>query len=234
MPSPDKKFSGLIGVPAPLPDDDEPPEATPPHPGPTAIEPEEFARPRGLIEGSGRRGEAREFARPRRPRRQRSRISAHEAVINARISSRREPQAWVRYTTQLPDNLCARLARRLVRDREASGDLQLGLQHYLNVAFSRAPQSPLEDWFPPEDREEMAAWVPPEEVQWALEWRVRGRTGRRLTRTGSQLHEDVALAMNQLAGRLKIPLPQRVWVWEVQAEALARLLNELDADQPGG
>lgn len=221
MPSRDDRFSGLIGVPKPLPDDDEP-EA-----------PAALRRPQGLAEGSGRRGEAREFARPPRARRLRSRVSAHEAVISARISSRREPQAWVRYTTQLPGTLSARLARRLVRDREASGDLQLGLLHYLNAAFARIPQSPLEAWLAPEDPDPLATWVPPEEVPWGLAWRERGIAGRKLTRAGSQLHEDVARAMNQLAGRLELPLPQRVWTWEVQAEALARLLDELDGESGG-
>lgn len=215
MPPRDNKFRGLIGVPRPLPDD-EAPESTPLRPVAAAIEPKEFARP----------------VQPPRSRRSRSRVSAREAVIAARNSSRHEPQAWVRYTTQLPDTLSARLVRRLVRDRDASGDLQLGLLHYLNVAFARIPQSPLEDWFPPEDPEELAAWVPPEAAQWALAWRVRGDASRKPTRAGSQLHEDVALAMHQLSERLKL-IPG-IWAWEVQAEALARVLDELDADQAGG
>jgi hypothetical protein len=157
--------------------------------------------------------EPQEFARPIQspvpPRRPPARISARTAVALARESSRREPKGWVPYTTQLPDALDTRLLRRLAADQVATKDFQLGQLHYLNAAFGRVPGNP-----------EGAARL-------AVAWRDRKVEYGEMIRSGSSLQQAVALAMRQLRTPLKL-LPQRVWVWEVQAEALARLLDELD------
>ena len=215
MPQRDSKFRGLIGVPQPLPDDDEE------GPGagfdliPTTTAPQRSASAR------------------RHPSR-RGRADPRAAITWARQSSKREPRAWPDYTAQVPDVLSARLARRLVLDEETRGDprFPLGILHYLSAAYGTIPLAPLEAWFPPQDPLELAGWQPPEAARWALAWRARSIGHRRLVRSGSALHQDVARAMHELPRRLKL-LPDPVLAWEVQAEALARLLDALDAEKGG-
>lgn len=197
-------------------------DATRPAPPPTATDRSQgrgsVAKITGDIEGGFELSPA-----PPRPRaRSRPGTGARAAVAAARLSSRREPRAWPAFTAQVPDTLSARLALRLARDQEASGDFRLGLLHYLNAAYAAIPQAPLEAWIAPGD--------PPEAVLLALAWRERGSAHRRLIRSGSSLHQDVARAMHELVRRLKL-LPDPVLAWEVQAEALTRLLDELDAEQ---
>ena len=154
-------------------------------------------------------------------------------MARARASSRREPRAWTAFTPQLPDALSARLVLRLARDQEATGDFQLGLLHYLNAAYAAIPPlPPPEDWIPPADPEERENWRPPEAVRWALAWRDRGIAHCKMVTSGSKLHEDVARVMHKLPGRLGL-LRDPVLTWEVQAEALARLLDQLDAADAG-
>jgi hypothetical protein len=147
---------------------------------------------------------------PRQARKPGQRISAREAVLAARASSRREPRAWVPHSVQVPDALYARLLERIVADQETADDFQLGQLHYFSAAFAMIPSSP-----------EAAA-------EWAAAWRARGMEYRSMVKRGSSVRREAERAMRQLATRLKM-LPVRAWLWEVEAEALARLLDQLDA-----
>jgi hypothetical protein len=151
-------------------------------------------------------------------------------VATARDSSRYEPQAWEQFTTQLPSGLRRRLLQRLAQDQADSGDYQLGLLHYLNAAYASIPHSPAADWLEPDDLGVLKKWTPPPAVRMALAWRHRAAGSQKLVKSGSQLQGDVARSVREL-GTLSKLLPFRVWSWEILAEALARLLDELDAEQ---
>lgn len=181
-------------------------------------------------------GRAREVSAPPKPApavppRARTRSkSARQAVTAARDSSRYEPQAWEQFTTMLPSGLRRRLLHRLAQDQADSGDYRLGLLHYLNAAYASIPHSPAADWIAPDDLADLKQWTPPSAVRLALAWRRRTAGPQKPIKSGSQLQGDVARSVREL-GTLSKLLPYRVWAWEILAEALARLLDELDADQ---
>jgi len=127
------------------------------------------------------------------------------ACDDAKMSRR-----WVMYSVKMPDPLRARLTGLMLEHREATGDYRLALNHYQNVAFAQIPA----------DVREAAAWG----VMWRdqQELRLTDAPG-----SGTKLHGDVVESMRQLGGRLRT-LESRVWLWEIQAAAIERLLSQLD------
>lgn len=147
-------------------------------------------------------------------RRSRHRESAREAVIRSGNSARNESRSWVPFKPYLPGGLTARMLRRLAADQAASDKpTHLSGHHYLNAALERVPA----------DAGAAAKWA----LAWRAreEWEVPGPGPV----PGSKAHAEVARAMHLLRTALR-GLEQPVRLWEVQAEALARLLDELDAE----
>ena len=175
-------------------------------------------RPEGLIEGSGRAGEPRGLpSSPRRPGPATSPVPATytsprdglEPVRRARDSVRDDPRSWEAFATKLPRALVQRLNSQLAADQAATGDYGLAIGHYLEAAFSAIPSSV----------DKAAAW--------GFAWRKRQDGPAGSEPVGSRLRRDTALAMHLLPARLRT-LERRPKVWEIQAEALARLLDGLD------
>lgn len=133
------------------------------------------------------------------------------AVQAARDSAREDPRAWQSFSVRLPAVLVQRLSERLAADQLVTHDFTLALSHYLEAALAAVPS----------DLDRAAGW--------GFAWRKRS-AGQRAgsTPTGSRLHKDTALAMHLLPGRLRT-LGKRPNAWEIMAEALARLLDGLDA-----
>jgi hypothetical protein len=151
----------------------------------------------------------------RRAQPRRRRESARDAVTRSGRSARNESRRWVPFKPYLPKGLSARMLRRLAIDQAASDTpTRLAGNHYLNAALERVPSDP------------------GEAGEWALAWRARGEgweTPGPGPVPGSLAHKDTARAMHLLNTGLR-GLDQPPRLWEVEAEALARLLDELDAD----
>lgn len=152
-------------------------------------------------------------AQPPRPKRAGKQM--RPLLIAARVSARSEPRAWEPYTVRLPDALARRLAHRTAADKQATGDLVLAMSHYLNAALALVPADP------------QAAAV------WGVAWRKR--QGEAIVRTptrgtGRQLHRDVAAKMHNLTSWLPTLEDPRPAKWEVEAEALTRFLDAMDAE----
>jgi len=98
----------------------------------------------------------------------------------------------------------------VAEDKQATKDYGLAAAHYLNAALGQIPA----------DVEDAA--------QWGMRWRARAPAGRTSTvGSGSRLHRDVAAAMHELGSWLRT-LDVHPMTWEVMAEALTRLLDDLD------
>jgi hypothetical protein len=105
---------------------------------------------------------------------------------------------------------------RVASDKTAARDYGLAAAHYLNAALGQVPK----------DVQEAAAW--------GLNWRGRSANGRTITiGSGSRLHRDVASNMHDLGIWLRT-LDVHPNAWEVMAEALFRLLDELDRQDERG
>lgn len=138
-----------------------------------------------------------------------------ESVLQARDSARDEPGAWVPFTVRLPAALVRRLALRVAADKSALHLPTLAASHYLNVALDAIPARPVRA------------------AEWGRAWRARkGGRAAATSASGSRVHQDTASAMRDLAAWLPT-LDLRVSVWEVEAEALARLLDSLGGDHQG-
>lgn len=137
-------------------------------------------------------------------------LAARALVDAARTSARDRPREWEAFTARLPPDLARRLTLRVAEDKRATKDYGLAAAHYLSAALSQVPTNL-----------EQAA-------QWGLDWRARTTIVRTTTiGSGSRLHRDVASAMHELGSWLRT-LDVRPNMWEVMAEALARLLDALD------
>jgi len=137
---------------------------------------------------------------------------AVEAVRRARDSARDDPRGWEPFTVRLPGALVRRLKVRLAADQAATKDFTLALSHYLEAALATIPT----------DLAKAAAW--------GFAWRKRaGGAPARNVPTGSLARKDTALVMHLLPARLGT-LERKPAAWEIMAEALARLLDGLDAD----
>jgi hypothetical protein len=140
---------------------------------------------------------------------------ARALIAASRASARNAPGEWENFSVRLPVALDQRLKKRFAADKTdktAPRDYGLHRNHYLNAALTQVP----------EDVEEAA--------KWGLDWRARSPAGRTLTRgSGSRLHRDVASAMHDLVDWLPT-LEARPNAWEIQAEAVSRLLDQLDAE----
>jgi hypothetical protein len=139
-------------------------------------------------------------------------LSGARTLIRASSDSARwAPREWETFSVRLPVILDRRLRTRFAADGSAFKDY-VGLvhrNHYLNAALRQIPDS-LDD-----------------AAAWGMSWRARS-PGRALTTgSGSRLHRDVATAMHDLARWLST-LDVHPHLWEVMAEAVSRLLDELD------
>lgn len=152
----------------------------------------------------------------RRPKDARGRLAA------SRLSARNEPRAWVNYTVRLPDKLAERLRIREANDKLATRDRGLHRSHYLNAALTQVPADPA------------AA------VRWGVAWRARAENTTRPDQVvvGSRAHRDVRQVMDDLYMQIPVLPDPRPSLWEIQAEAVTRFLDALDAEpatlrQPG-
>jgi hypothetical protein len=141
--------------------------------------------------------------------------AALDLVLESCASARNDPRSWEDAPVRLPLDLARRLKIRLATDKGGTGNRQLGANHYLNVAFGRIP----------EDLRDAAAW--------GLAWRQAHATVRTENAgSGSRLHKETAARMAALADWLRT-LDVHPALWQVEAEALTRLLAELDGPSPG-
>jgi hypothetical protein len=148
-------------------------------------------------------------------------VGARQAVLDLVLescaSARNDPRSWEDAPVRLPLELARRLKVRLATDKAGTGNRQLGQNHYLNVAFARIPES-LGD-----------------AAAWGLAWRQAHATARTENAgSGTRLHKETAARMAGLADWLRT-LDVHPALWQVEAEALARLLAELDGpgEPPG-
>lgn len=148
----------------------------------------------------------------RRPKDARGKLAA------SRLSARNEPRSWEPYSARLPAGLAGRLARRAAEDKIATGDRTLAVSHYLNAALTLIPADP------------RAA------AGWGVAWRRRQETVTRPAQkaSGSLLRSDVARRMHDLTAMLPVLDDPRPAMWEIQAEAVTRFLDALDAEPAGG
>lgn len=130
-------------------------------------------------------------------------------VRRARDSARDDPRSWEAFPAKLPAALVQRLNGQLAADQASTGEYNLAIGHYLEAAFSAIPS----------DVNRAAAW--------GFAWRKRADGAAQNVPVGSRLSHGTALAMHLLPARLRT-LERRPKVWEIQAEALARLLDGLD------
>lgn len=143
----------------------------------------------------------------RRPKDARGRLAA------SRLSARNEPRSWVNYTVRLPDHLAGRLRIREANDKLATRDRGLHRSHYLNAALAQVPADPA------------AA------VRWGVAWRARAENTTRPDQVvvGSRAHRDVRQVMDDLYMQIPVLPDPRPSLWEIQAEAVTRFLDALDA-----
>jgi hypothetical protein len=121
---------------------------------------------------------------------------------------------------RLPVSLVRDLKIRLVKDRERTGDRMLGMNHYITAALQSAPL----------DNPAAAAVL-------GAEWQQAHAIGKTLsTGSGYNLHVNVTARLASLADRLQL-LDNRVWAWQVAAQAITVLLADLNGtgkEEAGG
>jgi hypothetical protein len=138
-------------------------------------------------------------------------VTARELVERAQASARIEPALWGAFAIRVPASLKKRMDHRWLADRTRLHDYDLAQGHFAEAALCEIPG----------DIEAAAAWGaaytiahPRREQPATISPRVRLVTADR---------------MRDLSGQLRVR-PQVVRAWEVQAAALERLLNRLDAE----
>jgi hypothetical protein len=139
-------------------------------------------------------------------------MTAREMVTRAQVSARTEPASWGSFAIRIPEPLKVRLDRRWVDDRDRLKDYELAQCHYVEAALSQIPADP----------DTAAAW--------GAEYAAAHPGREQPVTTGPRMRRDTADRMRDLKGRLQVRRTQRVRAWEVQAAAIARLLDRLDAE----
>ena len=142
--------------------------------------------------------------------------TAWEMVARAQTSVRTSPAQWGGFSLRIPGALKQRLEDRWLADRERLEDYELALGHYCEAALAEIPG----------DIDAAAAW--------GAAYAAAHRRERPVT-VSPRLKLATANRMRKLNGRLQVRHDQRVRAWEVQAAAIERLLDRLDAEdgQPG-
>jgi hypothetical protein len=139
-------------------------------------------------------------------------VTAREMVTRAQVSARTEPARWDGFAIRVPASLKKRLENRWLADRTRLHDYDLAQGHYAEAALCEIPG----------DADTAAAWGaayaaahPRREQPATISPRVRLVTADR---------------MRDLSGQLRVRRTQMVRAWEVQAAAIERLLDRLDAE----
>jgi hypothetical protein len=139
-------------------------------------------------------------------------MTAREMVRRAQLSARTEPARWEGFAIRVPEELKERLDARWLADRTRLHDWDLAQGHYAEAALCEIPG----------DIDAAAAWG----VAFAA---ANARRGQPAT-ISPRVRRATADRMRDLSGQLRVRRTQRVRAWEVQAAAIARLLDRLDAE----
>jgi hypothetical protein len=139
-------------------------------------------------------------------------MTAREMVKRAEASARTRPGEWGSFAIRIPDSLKARMDARWLADRTRLQDWDLAECHYVEAALSEIPG----------DIDAAAAWGA------AFAAAHPGR--EQAVTTGPRMRRATANRMRDLKGQLQVRRTQRVRAWEVQAAAIERLMDRLDAE----
>jgi len=139
-------------------------------------------------------------------------LKARELVDRATLSVRTSPGEWESFSVRVPEQLKGRLDARWVADRSRLDNWALALGHYTEAALCELPG----------------------DIDTAAEWGIRYMDAHpdhlHPVPAGPRLRKVTARRMRELAGQLQVRRQQRVPAWAVQAAALDRLLDRLDAE----
>jgi hypothetical protein len=141
--------------------------------------------------------------------------TAREMVKRAQVSARTRP-GECSFAIRIPDSLKERLGARWLADRTRLQDWELAECHYVEAALGEIPG----------DIDVAAAWGT------AFAAAHPGR--EQAVTTGPRMRRATADRMRDLKGQLQVRRAQRVRAWEVQAAAIERLLDRLDAEDEHG
>jgi hypothetical protein len=139
-------------------------------------------------------------------------VTAREMVRRAQVSARTEPASWGSFAIRIPESLKVRLDQRWLKDRDGREDYELAQCHYVEAALCEIPG----------DVDTAAAWG----AAYAAEHADREQP----VTSGPRMRRVTADRMRALKGHLQVRRTQRVRAWEVQAAAIERLLDRLDAE----
>jgi hypothetical protein len=134
---------------------------------------------------------------------------AWDRVLAAQVSAEDAPQDWEQFSVRLPAGLVTRLAARVVADKARTGNRRLARCHYAQAALGAI------------DRD------PGKAAEAGMAWRRENRGTALRTVAGTRLHRDLAGRMHGLADQLQARAGS-VRAWEVQAAAVAALLDALE------
>lgn len=128
------------------------------------------------------------------------------------MSAAEDPGGWESFSIRVPASVKARLGAAWLAERARTGRNDLAECHIVQAALDAIPADP-------------AAGDIDQAIAWGQKW-----IGTQETRevAGSRLRSGTAQQMRDLAGPLRV---RRVGVkaWMVAAEALTRLLDQLEA-----
>lgn len=139
-------------------------------------------------------------------------VKARELVARATRSARTSPGEWESFAIRVPAQLKARLDARWVADRNRMEAWDLAQGHYVEAALCELPG----------DVDTAAAWG----MAYADAHPDHGQP----VPAGPRMRAVTARRMRELRGQLQVMRYRRVTAWEVQAAALERLLDRLDAE----
>ena len=139
-------------------------------------------------------------------------VTAREMVTRAQASARTEPGLWGSFAIRIPGSLKARLDERWLADRTRLQDYELAEGHYVEAALCEIPG----------DVDTAAAW--------GAAFAAAHQRGGQAVTAGPRMRLTTANRMRELKGQLQVRRNQRVRAWEVQAAAISRLLDRLDAE----
>jgi hypothetical protein len=138
--------------------------------------------------------------------------TAREMVKRAQVSARTRPGEWGSFAIRIPDSLKERLGARWLADRTRLQDWELAECHYVEAALGEIPG----------DIDVAAAW--------GMAFAAAHPGREPAVTTGPRMRRATADRMRDLKGQLQVRRAQRVRAWEVQAAAIERLLDRLDAE----